>query len=175
MDAGQLDVLHHSRYEYVLSIRNGIGFAFGCVVQESVDQDRAIRCDADGCLHVAFHLLVIVYDFHATPAQYEGRTYHDGVSDPGRDLFRFLHGYCHPCLRHGNLQFLHHGAEQVAVFGHVNGLRRGTKDLYAIFLQVCSKIERRLSAKLRDDANRLLFVVNGQNVFQCQRLEVELV
>ena len=52
---------------------------------------------------------------------------------------------------------------------------RGAQDLHAVFLQLGSQIERRLAAELRDDAQGLLFLIDAEDVFQGQRLEIQLV
>ena len=84
-------------------------------------------------------------------------------------------GHGHAAFGHGDLELVHHRAEEVAVLGHVDGLGAGAQDVDAVLLERGGEVERRLAAELRDDAQGLFLFVDGEHVLQRQGLEVELV
>ena len=129
-------------------------------MEEAVDQDRAVGCDADCSRHIVCHLLIVVNDFHAASAKDVGRAHHDRVADLLRDGLGFFNGGRHTRLGHGDAQLFHHGAEMVAVLCQVNDGRGSTQDLDALFFQLGSKVQRCLAAELGDDADGLFFSVN---------------
>ena len=91
------------------------------------------------------------------------------------DLQGFFDVDSHTRFRHRNIQLLHHSVELVAVFCHINNCRRSTKDMSAPFFQLCGNIQRSLAAELDDDAQRLLLIIDGHNVFYSKRLKVKFV
>ena len=175
MDTGQLDMLHDSGDEGVGTVADGVGLALQRMLQEAVDQDGAVGSDADGGLHILLDALLVIDDLHAAATQHIGGTNHDGVADLLSDLNGLLHGGCHTGLRHGDLQLVHHGAEQVSILGQVDHGGGSSQDLDAVLLQVGSQVQRGLAAELGDNAHGLLLLVDAQNVLQRQGLEVELV
>ena len=116
MHAGQLDVLHNRRNESVGAVADGVRLTFHGMIQETVDENRTIRCHSNSSFHVANHSFFIVNDFHATATQHVGRTNHNRITDSVRCGKGFLHSGCHTGFRHRNLQLLHHSAEQISVF-----------------------------------------------------------
>lgn len=68
VDAGQLDVLHHSRNEYILAVADGVGLTLSRMVQETVDQNRTVGGNADGLLHIEGQRLVVMHNLHAASA-----------------------------------------------------------------------------------------------------------
>ena len=175
VDAGQLDVLHDRRHICVGSVADGVRLALQCVVQEAVDEDRAVRGDAHRRVHVARHGIVVVDDFHAAAAEHVGRTDHDRITDAVRDLLRLFDGGGHAGFRHRDTELVHDHAELVAVLRQVDDLGGGAQDLHAVLLELGSKVQRGLAAELGDDAHRLFLIVDGEDVLQGQGLEVELV
>ena len=67
--------------------------------------------------------------------------------------------------------------EAVAVFGEVDGIRRGAEDRHAGFFQRAGQLQRRLAAELHDHAVQraaLLFGMDDlEHVFGRQRFEIE--
>ena len=74
-----------------------------------------------------------------------------------------------------NAQIVEQLAEQLAVFGEIDVGGIGADDRNAGGLQRQSEIQRRLPAELHDDAVGLLDVVDVQNFFERERLEVEAI
>ena len=175
VDTGELDVLHDSRDISVSSVGDRVRLALQSVVQEAVDQDRAVRCDADCGSHVFFHGFVVIDYFHAASAENVGRADHDRVADLVRDRLRLVNADSHSGFRHRNSELVHHVAEEVAVLSEVDDFRRRSENIYAVPLQVCGEIQRSLSAELRDDTDRFLFIVDTEDILERQRLKVELV
>ena len=175
VDTCKLDVLHDSWNIAVGAVRDRICLTLSSVVQETVDEDRSVGCNADCRIHIDSEHLVVVNDFHSSSAEDEGRTYHDGVADLACDGDGLVCIDCHTCLRHGDAQTLHHCPEVVTVLSEVDGLRSSTEDIDAVGLEGSCEVQRSLSAELRDNADRLLLLIDGKNVLECERLEVELV
>ena len=161
MYAGKLDVFHDSRNECVRSVTDRICLALQRMIQEAVDQNRTIRCHAYGSVHISCHAFFVVNNFHTTSAKYIGRANHNRVADFFSNGNGFFDCRSHSGFRHWNFQFFHHGAEQVAVLRQVDDRWRSSKNLDAVFLQLCRQIQRCLSSELCDDAQRLLFVVDA--------------
>ncbi len=70
---------------------------------------------------------------------------------------------------------LHELLEALAVFGDVDGIRRGADDRRAGLFQRAAQLQRRLAAELHDDAFRLFLRHDFEHVFERQRLEVQAV
>ena len=81
----------------------------------------------------------------------------------------------HAGFRLRNAELLHDFVEELAVFRQRDRLRRSAEDLDAVGFQVVRQIKGSLSAELHDDAQRFFLAVDGEHVFQSQRLEVKLV
>ena len=145
------------------------------MVQETVNEDRPVRCNADCRIHVDPHHLIVMNNFHSSSAQYVRRTYHYGVADLVRDSDSLVSVDGHACFRHRDAQTVHHRTEVVSVFSKVDSLRCCTEDIYAVSLKTCSEVQRCLAAELRNNAERLFLLMDGENVFKCQRLKIELV
>ena len=175
MDACQLNVLHDRRHKGVGTVADGIRLTFHGVVQETVDEDGAVRGDAYGGLHISHHALVVVHHFHAPAAQHVGGAHHHRIADLSGNLQGFFHRGGHAGFRHGNRQFFHHFPEQIPIFRQIDDCRGGAQDLHPVFLQFGSQVQRRLSAELSDDAYGFFFLINAENVLQGQRLKIQLV
>ena len=171
----QLDVLHDGRDKGVRAVGQGVGFGFNGVVQEAVDQNGPFRGQINGFGDVFLEHLLVVDDFHAAAAQHKGGPDHDRVTDARGDGAGFLEADGHARLGHGNAHFLHHLAEPVAVLGQVDGVGGGAEDFHARGGQFGGQVQRSLAAKLHHHALGFLFLVNGQDVFDGQRLEIEFV
>ena len=175
MHACQLNMLHNCRNKSMNPIADCIGFTLGRMHQETVDQNRTIRCYADGRFHISDHAFLIINNLHASSAKHVGRTHHHRISDLFRNRQRVIHRNCHPGFRHRNLQLFHHCAELVPVLSKVDHRRRGSKDLHPVFLQIRSQIQRSLSAELRDHSDRFFLRVNAQNILKRQRLKIQFI
>ena len=150
--AGKLDVLHNSGNEAVLAVGDGVCLALGSVVQEAVYKDRSVGSYANSGGHVDLHHLIIVNDLHSTAAENVGRTNHYRVADPVCDFESLVNVDSHSGFRHRNTELLHHCTEVVAILCEVDSLRACAEDIYAVLLEVACKIQRSLTAELRDNA-----------------------
>ena len=171
----ELDVFHDGWYKAMFAVGDGVCFAFGGVVEEAVDEDRTVWCDADSSGHVDAHLFVVMNDFHAASAEHVAWAYHNWIADAVCCFEGFVDIDGHAAFWHWNAEAVHHITEVVAVFGKVDGFWCGAEDVDTVFLEVGCKVERRLTAELSDDADWLLFFVDGEHVFEGERLEIELV
>ncbi len=175
MNSGQLNMFHNRRNKHMFSITDGICFAFRRMMQEPVDQNRTVRRHAHGLLHIEGQGFVVVDYFHPASAQHIGRAHHDRIADPVGGSKRFLYVHCHACLRHGDLQTLHHLPEQIPVLCQINGLRCGAQNIDSVFLQICRQIQRRLSSELCNHTHRFFLFIDGKHVLQGQRFKIQLV
>ncbi len=119
--------------------------------------------------------LFVMHDFHAPPAEYEGRTDHERILDSACDLDRLLKRAGHAAFRHRYSQLIHLLIESVPILCQVNCLRRCTNNLHASILKLRGNVERSLPAKLTDHPIRLLLFVYAEHILDRQPLEVELV
>ena len=175
MNTSQLNMLHNSRYKGMCTIADGICLTFCSMIQETVNQDWSVRRHTNCSCHIAGHALIIIDNFHTAAAKNIGRTYHNRVTNLIGDLQCFINGCCHAGFRHRNVKFFHHGTEQVTIFCKINDCRCCTKNLYAVFLKLCCQIQWCLTAKLCNHAQWFFFLINAENIFQCQRLKIKLV
>ena len=72
-------------------------------------------------------------------------------------------------------QFDHALTEIFTVFGKTDSLRLRADDVHAVVLELLREIQRSLSAELDDDAVAFFTLVDVENVFQRERLEIEFV
>lgn len=165
VDTGKFHVFHHGRDVNVFAVREGIGFAFQSVVEEAVDEERTVRGHAHGLRHVFSEHVFVVDDFHAATAKHETRADHHRVAT---DLLDASEGFVdvrgHAAFRHGDFQLVHHLAEQVAVFGDVDGVDARTENLHAFVGEGAGDVQRGLATELHDNAGGLFLVVNLEHV-----------
>ena len=62
-----------------------------------------------------------------------------------------------------------------SIFGSVNTVNTGAKYFHACICKRSSQIDCRLAAKLYDNAFRLFFIKNIQNIFYCQRFKIQTI
>jgi len=157
VNTGKFHVFHHGRDVDVFAVREGVGFAFESVVEEAVDEERAIRGHADSLGNVFAEHVFVVDDFHAAAAENEARADHHRVAT---DLLDASEGFVdvrgHAAFRHRDAEVIHHLAEQVAVFGDIDGVDAGAENLHAFVAQSAGDVQRSLATELHDDASRLL-------------------
>ena len=157
VDTGKFHVFHHGRDVNVFAVGEGVGFAFESVVEEAVDEERAIRSHAHGLRHVFAEHVFVVDDFHAAAAKHEARADHHRVAT---DLLDASEGFVdvggHAAFRHRDAELVHHLAEQVTVFGDIDGVDARTENLHAFVGEGAGDVQRSLATELHDDASRLL-------------------
>ena len=165
VDTGKFDVFHHGRDVNVFTVGEGVGFAFQSVVEEAVDEERTVRGHAHGLGHVFAKHVFVVDDFHAAAAKHEARANHHRVAT---DLLDASEGFVdvrgHAAFRHRDAELVHHLAEQVAVFGDVDGVDAGAENLDTFVAQGAGDVQRGLATELHDHASRLFLVVNLEHV-----------
>ena len=123
MDAGLFDVLHDRAHEEFLAVVQGVDVDLDGCIEEAVDEQRAAR---EQQLRVVARKILaqrrlVVDDRHAAPAQHEGRTNEDRVSNllgDSNDLFGSVRRVVRGCRTVGRLENL---AEFLAVFRQVDG------------------------------------------------------
>ena len=133
----------------------------------------------DRLFHIPHHGFFVVGDHHGAPAQHIGRPHHHRISNALCALDGLFERGRHHSRGLRNLQFFEQLVEMLAIFGQINGLRRGADDVHARRLQRQCQVQRRLSAKLHDHAHRRalrrFMLVNRPHIFKRQRLKVETV
>ena len=152
-----------------------IRLALHCMAQETVDQNRTVRCNSLCRFHVNLKISRIIYHFHTAPAKDIRRTHHNRIADLLCDRQRFFHIDRHACLLHRDTKLVHHRPEQISVLSHIDDRRRCSENLYSVSLQICREIQRRLPAELCDHAKRLFFFINAEHILQRQRLKIQSV
>src|SRR5262249_22535430 len=114
-------------------------------------------------------------DFHSPTTQDVRRSNYQRIADILRKLHRLLLGARSAVGRLAQLEVVQQLLEAFAVFGGIDHVGRGADDRHAVGFQGLSQFERRLSAVLYDDAERLFPVDDFQHVFQGYWLEIQTV
>ena len=157
VNTGKFDVFHHGRDVNMFAVREGVGFTFESIVEEAVDEERAIRGHAHGLCHVFAEHGFVVDDFHAAAAKHEARADHHRVAT---DLLDASEGFVdvggHAAFRHRDAELVHHLAEQVTVFGDIDGVDARAENLDTFVGEGAGDVQRSLSTELHDHASRLL-------------------
>ncbi len=83
MHARLFDVLHDAADDDLLAVAQGVDIDLGGIVEEAVEQHRAVVGDLDGVAHVALEILLFMHDFHGAAAQHVGRAHHQRIADFG--------------------------------------------------------------------------------------------
>ncbi len=179
MDAGFLDVLHDAADDDVFAVGERVHVHFGCVLEELVDQDRALgvgnRADLHRLRHVFFDGLQIVGDHHGASAENVARPDENRQADFGCGGDGFLGRERRAAARLRNIQFSEQRAEAAAIFREIDRFGIGADDLRAVALQLEREIQRSLPAELHDHALRIFALEHGEHVFESERLEVEAI
>src|ERR1700722_8278968 len=63
----------------------------------------------------------------------------------------------------------------LSVLRHFNAFRLGTDNVYAVCLKSIRKVERCLSAKLDNGGPTFFMLIDIEDIFECQRLEIQFV
>ena len=71
MDAGLLDVLHDAADNALLAVCETVDIDLGGILQEAVDEDRALGADLDGRADIAAEVLLGVDDLHGASSEDE--------------------------------------------------------------------------------------------------------
>ena len=188
MHASFLDMLHDAADIQLLAIEQRVDVDFHGILQELVDKQRGRQTAGDdgvglGFLQCAIDVLaqlgVVVDNFHATAAEHVARTDQHRVSDGVRGLAGLVQAQRGAVARRVHVGLLQHLAEELTVFGQINGFRRGAENRNACGLQSGGQGQRGLAAELDDDAldrTHLLFgLVDLEHVFEGERLEIQTV
>ena len=117
----------------------------------------------------------IVGDDHGAATQHVTGAHQDGQSDLLSDAHGLFGNERGAVARLGNAQVVEQASEAAAVLRQIDGLGGSADNRNAVVLQVEGQVQRRLTAKLNDDALGALAVHDGENIFQSQRLEIEAV
>ncbi len=169
-DAADMDVLAIAKRVYI---------HFNRIHQIAVDEDGALAGDDNGIVDIAFQMRSIAHDLHAATAQHVRGANDGGVADTLCDGFRFISGTGDPVgwLFEGEL--VEQGFETIPIFCKVNRVWRGAQYGNACALKIIGKFERRLSAELNDDAQKLAFFLFGaqnfENVLGSEGLEIKAI
>ncbi len=118
---------------------------------------------------------VVIDDLHGPSAQDIRRAHNHRISNGIGHYQGFIDSQGDAVPRLFKLQLLEHLLEPLAIFGQVDGIRRGPKDGGAGLLQRNCEIERGLPAELNDHPERLLRLENVQDILARERFEVELI
>ena len=174
MDPGALDVLHHPRNETIVAVADDVDF-YLFAEHVCVHEDRRVRRDIDGMLHIGDQLVAMVDDLHRPAAQHVRGPHEHRIADLIRDAGRGLHRSHRPTRRLRNAQAAEQLLELVPILRHVDLIGGGAEDRHARVVERPRQVDRRLPAELDDDPLRALSLDHRQHVFQRQRLEVQLV
>ena len=170
-----LNVLHDAADDHLFTVRNAIHVYFNRMVQEEVEQYRAVVRHAHGFAHVLAQFVGIVHHLHGATAQYVRWTHHQWVADFGRQGNGFFVGARGAVFGLAQAQIFQDLLEAFAVFGSVNAVGRRTDDVHTIFNQGIGQFQWRLATVMHDQTVRLFYLHDFQHVFQGQRLEIQAV
>ena len=173
MHAGLLDVFHHTADQYPLAVCDAVDIDLDRIIQEAIEQHRAVIGDLDRFAHVALEIALLMDDLHRAPAQHITRSDHQRVADLLGQRQRLGLGARSAVGRLAQVELDQQLLETLAVFGNIDRLGAGADDRHTRGLERLGQLERRLSAVLHDHADRLFDLDNLEHVFEGQRLEVE--
>ena len=154
MDAGLLDVLHDATEIEVGAVEQRVDVDLEGVVEEPVDQHRAVRADLGGPAEVVAEHRVVVDDLHAATTEHIARADEHGIADGVGDRLGLVVGRGGAELGRREAGGEEHLTEGAAVLGEVDRARRRTDDRDALRLQCPGQAERRLAAELHDRHRR---------------------
>ena len=175
MHARTLDMLHDTRNVHMLSITDRIDLHF-LTDDIFINQNWCIMADFLYCrCHIDTQIVIVVYDFHRTSAQYIGWTHQYRISDTVGDAHRFLYLYCGFPLRLRDVQLMQHFLKFMAILCTVDVFQRGSQDFNTALHQLISQIDGRLSAKLHHNAQRLFQINDMHDILNRQRFKVQLI
>src|SRR2546430_164586 len=151
MDARALDMLHGSRDDDGLAIRDRVDLDLHAL-EVLVDEDLAARHGADRPGHVAAELVAVAHDLRRATAQDVRRTHKHGVARALSDRLglvdrrrRAAHGLRHPYR-------VPRSRESASVFGEVNRLHARAEDGDLVLVERLREIDRGLAAELDERA-----------------------
>ncbi len=173
MHSRLLNMLHHAADEHFAAVADRVDVDLGRVVEKAVEQHRRIVGDFDRLAHVTLEFALLVHDFHRAAAEHVRRAHHQRITDLGGGKQRLLRAARSTIGRLLELEPGQQLLETLAVFGDVDGVRRGADDRHAVGLEVARKLQRRLAAELHDHAFGLLDGNDLQHILQRQRLEIQ--
>jgi len=81
VNAGLLNVLHHSADDNVFAVGDRVDVVFKRVFKKPVDEDRVVRRNINGFLHVHADRITVVADLHGAAAEHVGWPDEHGKSD----------------------------------------------------------------------------------------------
>ena len=179
MDARLFDVLHDAGNHHILAVAQQVNIHFSGVFQKVINEHRPFLRILDRLFHVADDGIFVVSDYHGPPAEHVRWPHQHREFDGARAGDRFFHAGGDGARRLRNFQFIQQFSKTLAVFGQINGFRRGPNDGHAGGFQRQCQIQRGLPAELDNHADlsaaRCLVFVHRQHVFQSEWLEVEAV
>ena len=175
MDAGLLDVLHDARDDDVLAVAERVHVELVGVLEEAVDEDRAVRERRKRLPEHEAERVLVVRDAHRAPAEDVARADEEREAEPPAHADALLGVARDAPGRRLEVDFLEELAEALAVLGAVDRLGLRPEDRDARVLEGVRELERRLAAELHEDALGLLALHDGHHVLERERLEVEAV
>src|SRR5579859_13295 len=173
--AGFFDVLHDAANDHIGAVGEGVHVHFRRFFEELINQHGPSRPHQRRLSDIALYCVDVIRDNHGPAAKYVTRAHQYGQADLRGHARGFFRNQRCAIARLRNLQFFQQAAKAPPVFRQVNGFRSRTNDGHTVAFQFQRKIQRRLPAKLHDDALRLFAFDDGEHVFQCQRLKIQAV
>ena len=175
VDAGRLDMLHHTHDMEVFSVENGVHFRLLAAVQEMVDQDLVAGNMLEQAHDCRFHFVVIDDDSHTLPTQYIAGADEHRISYPVSHLYGLVDIEGRAIIGIGDAELFQHIAEPAPVFCDIHAVKRGTDDPDPLLMQPFCQLQGRLTTQLYDDAFRLFMLDDFPQVLPVNGLEIELV
>ena len=175
MDPRLLDVLHDAADQHLVAVADRIDIDLDRIVEEPIEQHRAVVRDLHGIGHVGAQVVLVKDDLHGTTAEHIGRSDHQRETDLAGERERLRLGAGGGVGGLSQSELLHELLEALAVFGDVDGLRRSANDGHPRTLERAAELERRLAAVLHDDALGLLAVQHLEHILEGERFEIKAV
>ena len=140
MNTGKLNMFHNRRNKCMRTVTDRIRLTLSCMIEETVNKDRSVRCHTDSGLHISDHAFCVIDNFHTTSAKNIRRTNHNRISDLLSDFQSIFNSNSHTGFRHRNFKFIHHGTEQISVFCQINNSRWCTENLHTVGFKSPGKV-----------------------------------
>ena len=182
VDTDGVDVLHVADSQRrIVAVADDLVFDFLVALDAFLDEHLMHGREEQSVAHQLAQFLLVVGETAARAAQRERGTQHDGIPDAGGHLDALLDRSSDFGRQDGLAQRFAQLLEQLTVFGPLDRLERRTENLdltlveNTLFGQLHGEVQTRLPAETRHDGVGTFVTDDFGNVFERQRLHVDLV
>src|SRR6476619_5397166 len=120
MNSRLLDVLLNAGNHTRRVVCQRVDVELCCLLQELVDEHRAIWCEANSISDVRLECLLVIHDSHRTTTQYITRTHEYRISDFLGHFSRFIDRRSHAVCGLWDSKILQESAESLSILCEVD-------------------------------------------------------